>query len=131
MNVWAAACSRFSLPACLAFWSSRLWRLATSRSRSPLRALSTGSEIPTPTRMPTIRARKTAASEATWYRRSNISELRGSLAQRMQAVERVPRQRTLEPDQKRPADGEHNVRAVGRCVRELDLHVEALGDHLP
>src|SRR5689334_4935942 len=131
MKDWAASCSRLRVPACLALWSSCLCRLATSCSSSDFRALSTGCEIPTPTRMPTISARKTAASEATWYRRSNISELRGSLAQRMQPVERIARQRSPQPNEEGPADGEHGVGAVRGCARELDLHVEAFADQLP
>src|SRR5215208_2775953 len=78
-----------------------------------------------------IRARKTAASDATWYRRSNISELRGSLAQRVQPTERVAGQRAPEPDEKRPADGELGGRALVACGRERELHVEPLAGHVP
>jgi hypothetical protein len=49
-----------------ALWSSCRWYFATCSSRNFVFWLSTGPEMPTPTRIPMISARKTAASEATW-----------------------------------------------------------------
>src|SRR5213080_4147552 len=81
--------------------------------------------------MPMIRARKTAASEATWYLRSNISELRGSLAQRVQPVERVARQGAPQAHEEWAADGQNDVRAVVAGAGEGQLDVDALAGHVP
>src|SRR6266540_4074001 len=133
MYVRAASCSRPRFPACCDVWSSCVCSFATRLSSSRVFALSTSprSEMPTPTRMPMIRARKTAASEATWYRRSNISELRGSLAQGVQTAERVAGQGASQPDEKRPADGELGGRAIVVCAGECQLHVEPFSGHVP
>src|SRR5712691_11658154 len=133
MNVCAACCSRSSsLERCEAVLSW-CWTLVRRCSRSLLFALSMRprSEMPTPTRMPMIRARKTAASEATWYRRSNISELRGSLAQRVQAIQRRAGQGAAQADEERAADGELDLGSRRLTRGEPELRVEALPGHVP
>src|SRR6266496_204405 len=116
MYVWAARCSRARSPERWDALLSCFVRFATRDSSKVFLYLSTRprSERPTPTRIPMIRARKTAASDATWYRRSNISELHGSLAQRVQPVQRVPRQRAPQADEERGADGQLRLGARRR-----------------
>src|ERR1043166_6552601 len=89
--------------------------------------------MPTPTRIPIRSARKTAASDATWYRRSNIVTLclRASLAQGVQARQRPVQLGSSDAAEKWGVDGQLGARAVGCRFGEPQLDVDAGVDELP
>src|SRR4029077_2772587 len=81
-------------------------------------------EIPTPTRMPTISARKTAEREAMWYRRSSTgSEGSRRLDELIETLDGRVRGTTARPHR--------HGRPVGALAAQADLDVGLRPEQVP